>query len=180
MLTQDNLYRIVITGPESTGKTQLAQELAQGLNATWVPEYARAYVENLGRPYTYNDVIQIASYQIAQEQEFDAMSTKGILIFDTWLIITKVWLDLVYGKCPDWICDHIRTSKIDLFLVCDTDLPWIADPVRENGGEKRNELFRLYCNEISTFGFKYEIVSGFGDFRTNHAMISLSKHGMKL
>jgi NadR type nicotinamide-nucleotide adenylyltransferase len=180
MLTEDNLYRIVITGPESTGKTQLAQALAQKLNATWIPEYAREYVEHLDRPYTYNDVIQIASYQIAQERAYDAKIAKGILIFDTWLIITKVWLDLVFGKCPDWICDHIRSSKIDLFLVCDTDLPWIADPVRENGGEKRNELFQIYCNEISTFGFKYEIVSGFGDFRTRHAMISLSKHGLKL
>jgi NadR type nicotinamide-nucleotide adenylyltransferase len=180
MLKDDHLYRIVITGPESTGKTLLAQTLSKKLNATWIPEYAREYVEHLDRPYTYNDVIEIASYQIAQERAYDEKITKGILIFDTWLIITKVWLDQVFRQCPDWICDHIRSSKIDLFLVCDTDLPWIADPVRENGGEKRNELFQIYCNEISTFGFKYEIVSGLGDLRTDHALISLSKHGLKL
>lgn len=180
MLKDNKIRRIVVTGPESTGKTELAQALAERLNTVWIPEYARQYVENLDRPYDYDDVIRIAQHQVTQEIEYALKIGKGIIIFDTWLIITKVWLDLVFGKCPDWISDHIRSSKIDLFLVCDTDLPWIADPVRENGGEKRNELFQLYCDEIRTFGFKYEIVSGFGEARTENALIALSKHGLKL
>lgn len=180
MLRGENISRIVITGPESTGKTELAQALAKKLNTIWIPEYARQYVENLDRPYNYDDVVRIAHHQITQETEFALKMEKGILIFDTWLIITKVWLDLVFGKCPEWISNHIRSSKIDLFLVCDTDLPWVADPVRENGGEKREQLFQLYCNEIRTFGFKYEIVSGFGDLRTVNAMNALLKHGLKL
>jgi len=180
MLKDTNIRRIVITGPESTGKTELAQALSVKLNSVWIPEYARSYVENLQRPYNYDDVLQIAQYQVTQEAEYALKVRKGILIYDTWLIITKVWLDLVFGKCPEWIPDHIRSSKIDLFLVCDNDLPWIADPVRENGGEKRKELFQLYCNEIAAFGFKYEIISGFGDERTENALIALSKHGLKL
>ncbi|HZK97546.1 MAG TPA: ATP-binding protein [Prolixibacteraceae bacterium] len=180
MLIDNKINRIVVTGPESTGKTELAQALAAKLNSVWIPEYARQYVENLNRSYEYDDVIQIAQHQVEQEAAYDLKIGDGIIIFDTWLIITKVWLDLVYGKCPDWISEHIRSSKIDLFLVCDTDLPWIADPVRENGGEKRKELFQLYCNEIVTFGFKYEIISGFGVKRTENALIALSKHGLKL
>jgi NadR type nicotinamide-nucleotide adenylyltransferase len=180
MLSKIKINRVVITGPESTGKTELAQALADRLGTIWIPEYARQYVENLDRPYDYDDVIQIAKHQIAQETEFESKMGKGILIFDTWLIITKVWLDLVFGKCPEWILDHIRSSKIDLFLICDTDLPWIADPVRENGGEKRVELFHLYCNEIRKFGFKYEIVSGIGDSRTENAINALLRHGLKL
>ena len=180
MLIDHKINRIVVTGPESTGKTELAQALASKLNSVWIPEYARQFVENLNRPYEYDDVIQIAHHQVEQEAVFASKIGEGIIIFDTWLIITKVWLDLVFGKCPDWISEHIRSSKIDLFLVCDTDLPWIADPVRENGGEKRKELFQLYCNEIVTFGFKYEIVSGFGDKRTENALVALSKHGLKL
>jgi nicotinamide riboside kinase len=96
------------------------------------------------------------------------------------LIITKVWFDLVFGKCPDWVIDHIRSSKIDLFLVCDTDLPWIADPVRENGGEKREQLIQLYCKEIKSFGFRFEIVNGIGPLRTENAIKALLKHGLKL
>jgi NadR type nicotinamide-nucleotide adenylyltransferase len=180
MLKENSIIRIVITGPESTGKTALAQALAEKLGTVWIPEYARSYVENLNRPYDYDDVVQIARHQIDQETTYSTEAGKGILIFDTWLIITKVWFDLVFGKCPEWVCEHIWSTKIDLFLICDTDLPWIADSVRENGGDKREELFQRYCNEIRSFGFNYEIVNGVGDARTINAMKLLSKHGLKL
>jgi len=179
MLSEKDIFRVVITGPESTGKTELAQALAQRFETSWIPEYARTYVENLGRPYDYDDVIRIAQYQIIQEQEFAQGNEKKIVFFDTWLIITKVWLDLVYGKCPEWIKEHIGSTKIDLFLVCNTDLPWIFDPVRENGGDKREQLFQIYIDEISSFGFNYEIVEGFGQQRTENALIALSRHGFE-
>lgn len=180
MNTKNNLRRIVVTGPESTGKSVLAKALSERLNGTWIPEYAREYVEKLGRAYDYDDVVRIAHYQINQEREIATRMGSGFLIFDTWLIITKVWLDLVYGKCPVWITAHIRSSKIDLFLVCNTDLPWIPDPVRENGGEMRERLLQIYCDEIVAFGFKYEIVGGFGPERTENALTALSKHGIEL
>lgn len=180
MQIENTLHRIVITGPESTGKTALAEALAEKFSSVWIPEYARHYVENLNHPYNYDDVVRIAQYQITQEMEVASKIGKGLLIFDTWLIITKVWFDLVFGRCPEWVTDHIRSSTIDLFLVCDTDLPWIADPVRENGGEKRDQLFLLYCSEIRSFGFNYEIVSGYGITRTENAVNALLKHGLKL
>jgi len=180
MLNEKPIRRIVVTGPESTGKTILAQALAEKFGTVWIPEYARHYIENLNRHYNYDDVIRIAQYQVAQEGMYAPKIQKGVLIFDTWLIITKVWLDLVFGNCPDWISDHIRSAKIDLFLVCNTDLQWIEDPVRENGGEKRERLLELYCNEIRSFGFEFEIVNGLGDLRTDNALRALSKHGLKL
>lgn len=164
------MKRIVITGPESTGKTELARKLAEHFQTVWVPEYARSYVENLGRPYTREDVGNIARYQLSQEKEFQAKARNGFLFFDTWFMITKIWFDVVYGECPQWISEHISNSQVDLFLVCDTDLPWIADSVRENGGEKRNELMQMYCREIESFGFHYEIVSGSGEDRLNNAL----------
>lgn len=179
MLSSHKIKRIVITGPESTGKTELARALAEKFGATWIPEYARHYVETLGREYNYDDVEKIAKYQVGQESQYIHKIENGILIFDTWLIITKVWFDVVYGKCPAWLPDQIRSSEIDLFLVCATDLPWIADPVRENGGEKREELFQMYIHEIQKFGFNFEIVMGVGESRMDCALKQLSKHGIK-
>ena len=175
-----NFSRIVITGPESTGKTALAQALAEEWGTVWIPEYARQYVENLNRPYDYDDVVRIAEHQITQEATFAPQVGHGMIFFDTWLIITKIWFDLVFGKRPAWIAEHIRNAKIDLFLVCDTDLPWIADPVRENGGEMREQLLKLYCDEILSFGFSYEMISGIGPVRTANAMKALSRHGLNL
>ena len=180
MLNENAVRKIVITGPESTGKTELARALAQRFGTSWVPEYARDYIEKLDRPYEYSDVLRIAPYQINEEAAFEQQIGRGVLFFDTWLILTKVWLDVVYGECPQWITDHIWRSKIDLFLVCSTDLQWIADPVRENGGERREQLLNIYCNEISSFGFEYEIVNGFGSLRTENALNALSRHGLNL
>ena len=172
-------WRIVVTGPESTGKTALAKLLAEKTNNFWVPEYAREYVEHLNRPYQYEDVVQIAHHQILQEKEA-SMCGKPFIFFDTWLILTKVWFDEVYQKCPQWLVDHIGSARIDLFLVCDTDLPWVADPVRENGGERREALLQRYCDEIRAFGFCYEMVRGFDDARFESAKKALLLHGLKL
>lgn len=177
-LNNKKIKRIVLTGPESTGKTELSFSLAEKLGAVLVPEYARQYVEGLQRPYNYDDVVKIAKYQVAQEKEMASKIEKGIMVFDTWLIITKVWFDVVYGVCPPWVADYIRSSEIDLFLVCGTDLPWIADPVRENGGEKREALFRAYVHEIRSFNFYYEVIEGIGTARLKNALNALSKHGI--
>ena len=179
MSSKGSIKWVVVSGPESTGKTELSKNLANKIGTVFVPEYARTYIEKLDRHYTYSDVEYIAKYQIAQEKNYEVKASNGVLIFDTWFIITKVWFDLFFGKCPDWIIHHIELSKIDLFLVCNTDLPWIPDPVRENGGEKREQLFHLYCKEISSFGFKYEIINGTGTARMENAIKALALHGIE-
>ncbi len=175
---QDKINWVVISGPESTGKTELARNLASELDTLWVPEYAREYIENLGRRYFYEDVEQIAKRQLEKEKVYESKLSGRLLIFDTWFIITKVWFEVVFGKCPDWIISHIQSSKIDLFLVCDTDLPWIPDPVRENGGEMREKLLQVYCKEIDFFGFKYEIIRGIDSERMANAMKALKLHAL--
>ncbi len=170
------LKKIVVTGPESTGKTMLSESLASSLHAVLIPEFARGYMESLGRSYTFADLELIARHQIQEECRLSGLPGKGILLMDTWLIITLVWFDVVYGKKPDWIHNHITSSKIDLFLVCRPDLPWVPDPVRENGGEMRMKLFDRYCSEIEKYGFKYEIVEGFGQERLHNALLLLKSH----
>ena len=98
------------------------------------------------------------------------MSNKSPVFFDTWLIITKVWFDFVYKKRPEWLDSYIKNSSIDLFLVCDIDLPWVFDPVRENGGENRQILQNIYIDHLKNYGFNFKIVSGEGEERIKNAI----------
>ena len=164
--------RIVITGPESTGKTTLCQKLAEHYHTLWMPEFAREYVEKLDRPYTIDDVLSIGKKQIELEEQF--ANKTDLLFIDTDLIITKVWLLHVYGTCPAWINKWLKNAPRSLYLVCEPDLPWEFDPVRENP-ELRNFFMQWYCNEIESYGFSYRFVSGIGETRTKNAIILMDK-----
>lgn len=160
---------IVITGAESTGKSVLTEALANHFEVPFIPEIARSYVEKLNRKYNYRDVEQIAREQIGLLSRLS--NTKVPFLFvDTWLIITKIWFEVVFKDVPEWIEKEIQQTKIDLFLVCDTDLPWIPDPVRENGGENREILQKKYIEEIKHYHFKYNIVSGKDKKRLTNAL----------
>jgi NadR type nicotinamide-nucleotide adenylyltransferase len=163
------IYKVVITGPESTGKTSLAKRLASRFNTEWIPEYARDYIASLNRKYNYEDIEHIAREQVRREKYF-IRSAKGYLFYDTWLIVTKVWFIVVYGHYPAWIDEAIRSSGIDLFLVCNTDIPWVKDPVRENGGENRELLLGMYVDEIDSLRIPWKLVSGKYDQRTDSAI----------
>lgn len=169
VMKNTTLKRIVITGAESTGKTTLASQLAAYYNTVYIPEYAREYVENLKRPYNYEDIEKIAFRQIQQEEDF-IKKANNYLFYDTYLIITKVWFQVVYNNCPDWLLKTIVKSKINLFLICDTDIPWEPDPVRENGGKSRNILYQQYIRELEEYHFNYKIVNGLGKDRLLHAI----------
>lgn len=166
---EKEIKRIVLIGTESTGKTELSEFLSDKYNTVSVPEYAREYIENLKRPYIYDDVEHIADKQIELENEYYQKANK-ILFYDTYLIITKIWFKLVFNKVPDWIDEKIKDSNIDLFLLCNNDIPWIPDPVRENGGAMREQLFEIYKEELNRLGFNYKIVRGKGDDRFNNAL----------
>lgn len=168
------IKRIVIIGPESTGKTELAQFLANHFNTVYVPEYAREYVESLNRHYNYTDVENIAYKQLDLEEEYSDKAN-DVLFYDTFLIITKVWFQVVYKKQPEWLEKNIKNSSIDLYLLCDTELPWVKDTVRENGGEMREKLFDIYKNELENYDFNYDIVTGIGDERFQNALNIVNK-----
>jgi NadR type nicotinamide-nucleotide adenylyltransferase len=165
---------IVITGAESTGKTTLTEQLAKNFNVPFIPEIARQYVENLNGKYTFQDVETIAKMQIEQFNRAITLNSPFVFL-DTWLIVTKIWFEFVYKEVPDWLIFEIEKTKIDLFLVCDIDLPWVFDPVRENGGENRKILHNKYIEEIKKFNFNYKIVKGTDVTRLNNALRFLSE-----
>ncbi len=166
-----------MTGAESTGKSALCKWLSHHYNIPFIPEFAREYIENIGRHYSYTDVETIARIQV---QQFNALKNQGhfLLIADTWLIITKIWFEEVFKQSPDWIDPEIQKEEISLFLICETDLPWIPDKVRENGGERRNYLQSRYIDTIEHYGFQYEIVRGKNNIRYWNAVRHLEQHGI--
>ncbi|NOY37771.1 MAG: ATP-binding protein [Chlorobi bacterium] len=161
----------VITGPESTGKTTLAADLSVYFQGTWIPEYARKYVENLNKPYTYDDVERITKHQIGVIHEHEKAGTGNMLFLDTDLIILKVWFGEVYSRVPEWLEGEILRRPVSGYLLCATDLPWLPDPVRENPGNKREALFRIYQEELQNYGFPYRVVHGRGKERIRRAIV---------
>jgi len=162
------VLKIAITGPESTGKSQLAEELAAHYRTVFVPEFARGYIDRLNRPYNYQDILGIAKGQIREEEEM-AGQAKGLLFCDTELIVTKIWSEVKYGMCDSWILEKIEENKNDLFLLCNIDLPWEEDPQREHP-HMREKLFGLYFDELTERGFSFRVVSGTGKERLMNAI----------
>ncbi len=168
-------FKLVVTGPESVGKSTLVKQLAEFYKCLYVPEYARTYVECLNRPYTFNDVELIARKQI---DEYDLLAQeKGIVFFDTFLEITKVWFEYVYTCLPDWFNFEYEKRTIDLYLLCKPDLPWVKDEVRENEA-LREELFLRYQQELEDRNCNYVIIEGNGHSRMNNAINALKKYNL--
>jgi NadR type nicotinamide-nucleotide adenylyltransferase len=168
------MKRVVITGPESTGKSWLAKNLAKHYDTVWVPEYARDYIASLKREYTQNDILYIAQQQLKLEQE-QAQKANGLLFCDTSMLVTKIWSDFVFGSCPDWIEQQLDNHIYDLYLLCYIDTPWEEDPLREHPN-KRKTLFSIYENELKQRDFPFEIITGLDTQRLNNAVHAIEKH----
>lgn len=142
------LKKIVIIGPESTGKSTLCEQLAGHFKTTWCPEYARDYLLTNGVDYTYNDLLMIAKGQLELEDRYVSEAARAgseLLFIDTDMYVMKVWCEFVFGKCHPFILEQIVSRKYDMYLLCDTDLPWIADSLREYPDiESRRKLFMIY------------------------------------
>lgn len=180
MLKLNNqVVKIAVTGPESTGKTELCRSLGSHYGVDYIPEYARGYVEGLKRDYTYEDVEHIAHAQKDELSKFLKQDNE-IIIMDTYLVITKIWFKEVFKRVPEWIDKELSESKIDLFLVCYYDIPWEEDPVRENPGPMRKYLFEKYIQEIEAIGLPFEIVKGMGSYRVQNAIEAVNRHFPKL
>lgn len=169
------MFKVVVTGPESTGKTEICKFLAASFKTEFIPEYAREYIASLNRPYTFEDVEKIARVQVEQLRQYREEKLP-ILFLDTYLIITKVWFREVYGIIPDWIDSSLADAGIDLFLLCYFDIDWIPDPVRENPGPRRAFLYESYLKEIEQMGWPCEVIRGCGTERFNNAKMSIEKH----
>jgi NadR type nicotinamide-nucleotide adenylyltransferase len=152
--------RILILGPESTGKSTLAEMLAQHYAEPWVPEVAREYLEKLDRPYNFEDLFQIGKQQMNLEDEL-ALTATRFLFCDTDLRVIQVWSQHRYGKVDPWVLEEITRRTYDLILLCAPDLPWQEDPLREHPKlEMRQHFFEVYQQLSEASGFSWVLISG--------------------
>ena len=169
--------RICLTGPESTGKTELAISLARELGTPWVPEFAREYAETRGNDLSAADVEPIARGQIANQER---LAASGLVLLDTDLISTVVYARHYYGSRPEWVVEEARRRKAHLYLLLDTDVAWQPDAARDAGGDARDDLVDAFRAALEEFETRWEIVSGDWEARKREALRHLRRfHGQQ-
>ena len=153
------MFRVGLIGPESCGKSTVGRYLSRRYDfVTYVDEYERTYFEQIGRPATSatrEEVEAIAREQLRRQQQ-----TEGeVVVFDSDLMMIRLWLDIVWGTHPDWLEEGIRDYGMDTYLLFYPDLPWKNDPTRSHGSdEERVALFGQYEHAIQQLNIPYYIV----------------------
>jgi NadR type nicotinamide-nucleotide adenylyltransferase len=146
------LKKIVIIGPESTGKSTLSALLAEHYHTLWVKEYAREYLLENGTNYSFENLLEVAKGQIAGEEavtlELNTSNrkptTNNKVFIDTDMYVMKVWCEFVFDKCHHWILNRIAERNYDLYLLCNIDMPWVKDELREYPDLLNRQ--KLYCH----------------------------------
>ena len=179
------LKKIAVIGPESTGKSTLCEQLAQHYHTAWCPEYAREYLDQHGKNYSYDDLLTIAKGQLILEDEnaekvnsqwAKVNKQASVLFVDTNMYVMKVWCEFVFNKCHRFILEEIVERKYDLYLLCDTDLPWTPDELREYPDlTTRQKLYRMYEDLMINQDVPWVSISGDYEERLQKAILATDK-----
>src|SRR4030095_8373183 len=190
------LKKVVVIGPESTGKTTLCRQLATHFPTQWCPEFAREYLLEHGMDYSYDDLLTVAKGQIAIEEKYTSSiqypassiqhpasniqpptsNNQSLLFIDTDMYVMKIWCEFVFGKCHQFILDQIAARKYDLYLLCNIDLPWIKDELREYPDfERRKQLYNIYRQTMMHQSTPWIDISGNYDERLKKAIGAVAK-----
>ncbi len=170
------MKKIVAIGPESTGKSTLCPSLAKHFSAPWCPEYARKFLLENGKHYTYDDLLIIAKGQVKLEDHIlqNYRGNAAYYFIDTDLYVLKVWSEYVFGKCHPFILEQIATRKYDFYLLCNIDLPWVEDELREYPDEARRiELFHIYKDLLAQQQTPWKIIEGNENTRLQSAITAI-------
>ncbi len=158
-----SLIKVVLFGPESTGKTTLSEQLARHYNTVWAPEYAREYLQDKWneerKTCEPEDLLPIAAGQMAIENKLAAKAT-DLLICDTDLLETKVYSEAYYiGHCDPVLEKYALENTYDLYFLTYIDVPWEADDLRDKPGE-REEMFQYFKNTLDKYKRPYVLLKG--------------------
>jgi nicotinamide riboside kinase len=166
-----SVKKVVVIGPESTGKSSLCAKLAEHFDSIWCPEYAREYLTKNGKDYGFDDLLKIAQEQLRLEDNFtrqlDESKANRIL---------KVWSEYVFHQCHHFILEQICERKYDLYLLCNVDLPWVQDELREYPEDgPRQELFQIYKDLLINQNVPWVTISGTYEVREQTAISAVNK-----
>lgn len=160
---EKHALRIAFTGPESTGKSTLANWLSSFLSIPLAPEFARAYLEKSPN-YQYDDLTKIAEGQLS-------LWPDGNLVADTELHVIQIWSQEKYQQVDPLILNALKLQKFDHYFLCAPDIPWVADPLRENPTD-RDRLFALYQQEMRAYNRPFTILTG--DLQSRQELIKVT------
>ena len=167
--------KIVLTGPESVGKSVLAEKLARHFNTNFLPEYGREYYESLMPHFNEMGISHIAGGHLALEEKALLLSNK-ILFLDTDLIVTQLWGEIYFNNCAEWIirANHQPSQQATLYLLLAPDVEWVDDGTR-NYKEIREAHFLTIKKELEKRRLNYEIISGSYENRFARAVECVEK-----
>lgn len=173
---RSNCIKVVLFGPESTGKTTLAMRLARYYNSVWVPEYAREYLQdkwnNERKTCEPQDLLPIAKGQIELENGL-AQKTNSVLICDTDLLETKVYSEEYYlGTCDPILEKYALENTYDLYLLTYIDTPWEKDDLRDKPNE-RERMFNAFENALIKYNRPYVLLKGDKNKRLKEAVMHI-------
>lgn len=181
------IKKIVIIGPESTGKSTLCQQLAAHYETDWCPEFAREYLLTNGTNYEFDDLLTIAKGQLALEDEYTQqlelhslpMLEAGghlPLFIDTDMYVMKVWCEFVFNNCHRFVLDAINARSYDLYLLCNIDLPWVKDELREYPDlHTRKKLYSIYKDSMINQAVPWVDISGDYETRLKKAITAVDQ-----
>ena len=166
------IIKIALFGPESTGKTTLAKQLAEYYKTDWVPEFARDYLQKKWDKYQaicdVNDMLPIAYGQTQLENE--KMATANQYLFcDTNLMVTKVFSEVYYNYCDPLLDQAAREHEYDLFFLTDIDVPWEKDDLRDKP-EGRETVFSVFKKSLIDNNKPFITLSGDASLRLKKAV----------
>jgi len=174
-------FKIVVIGPESTGKSSLCAALAKKYKASWCPEYARQYLQKQNKQghYGEEDLLFIARGQTALEdacQEKARSAKDRFLFIDTDMYVMKVWSEFAFDRCHHWILEQIAHRKYDYYLLCGIDLPWMPDPLREYPDPlMRQNLFNHYLDLLIHQATPFSVILGQDEERLANAVAAINR-----
>ena len=179
------MKKIVVIGPESTGKSTLCEKLAAHYQTAWVEEYAREYLLKNGTEYTFENLLDVARGQIANEERVAGSwqtshksqigNPKSAIFIDTDMYVMKVWCEFVFGKCHHWILNRIVERKYDLYLLCNIDVPWVKDELREYPDLViREKLYHHYKDIMVNQNVPWVDISGGYEERLQKAVAAIN------